>query len=64
MLKFTDEGIECGCQSWEEEIKGVSVSKGDRVSVGEDGKVLGGDNSEGSSLLGMYSMSLRHNGID
>lgn len=49
MPKFTDERIECGCQSWEEEIKGVGAFKGDRVSVGEDEKVLGRDNREGST---------------
>lgn len=64
MFKFTDEGIECDCQSWEEEIEEVSVFKGDRVSVREDEKILGGHNSEGSTLLGMYSIPLRHNGVD
>lgn len=64
MPKFTDEEIECGCQNWEEEIKGVGVFKEDRVSVGEEEKVLGGDSSEGSTLLGRYSVLLRHNGVD
>lgn len=47
-----------------EEIKGVSVSKGDRVSIGEDEKVLGRVNSEGRTLLSMHSVPLRHNGVD